>query len=420
MPNFIEKLNMKKILMFITLISTLQIVHSQDTKKVLFLGNSYTAANNLPNLISQMATNTGDVLIYDSNTPGGHRFMNHVSNNTTTNKINSDDWDFVILQAQSQETSFSQAQMEIELYPFASQLVNTIRTNYNCSQPLFYMTWGRENGDNNNCAFIPWVCTYEGMDDAIRSAYIFMAEENTSEVAPVGAIWRYLRANHPEIDLYTNDGSHPSLAGSYAAACAFYTMIFKKDPTLITWNSSLNETHANTIKLATKTIVYNIINDWDYTANFNYTIDDNYVTFTNDYPADSVSWNFGDGLNSVEDNPTHIYESIGDFEVILTITSCGRTHVVTKTVSITSLSINDYSFEKIVVYPNPALNELHIKGVNKSNLKAKLYNVLGQEIKSFIVIDNTTLSISDIENGTYFLKIFKNNNTSIIKRIIKQ
>ncbi|WP_425076378.1 T9SS type A sorting domain-containing protein [Psychroserpens sp. S379A] len=411
---------MKKILMFITLISTLQIVHSQDTKKVLFLGNSYTAANNLPNLISQMATNTGDVLIYDSNTPGGHRLMNHASNNTTTNKINSDDWDFVTLQAQSQETSFSQAQMEIELYPFASQLVNTIRTNYNCSQPLFYMTWGRENGDNNNCAFIPWVCTYEGMDDAIRSAYIFMAEENTSEVAPVGAIWRYLRTNHPEIDLYTNDGSHPSLAGSYAAACAFYTMIFKKDPTLITWNSSLNETHANTIKLATKTIVYNIINDWDYTANFNYTIDDNYVTFTNDYPADSVSWNFGDGLNSVEDNPTHIYESIGDFEVILTITSCGRTHVVTKTVSITSLSINDYSFEKIVVYPNPALNELHIKGINKSHLKAKLYNVLGQEIKSFMVIGNTTLSISDIENGTYFLKIFQNNNTSIIKRIIKQ
>lgn len=411
---------MKKILMFITLISTLQIAHSQDTKKVLFLGNSYTAANNLPNLISQMATNTGDVLIYDSNTPGGHRLMNHASNNTTTNKINSDDWDFVTLQAQSQETSFSQAQMEIELYPFASQLVNTIRTNYNCSQPLFYMTWGRENGDNNNCAFIPWVCTYEGMDDAIRSAYIFMAEENTSEVAPVGAIWRYLRANHPEIDLYSNDGSHPSLAGSYAAACAFYTMIFKKDPTLITWNSSLNETHANTIKLATKTIVYNIINDWDYTANFNYTIDDNYVTFTNDYPADSVSWNFGDGLNSVEDNPTHIYESIGDFEVVLTITSCGRTHVVTKTVSITSLSINDYSFEKIVVYPNPALNELHIKGVNKSNLKTKLYNVLGQEIKSFMVIGNTTLSISDIENGTYFLKIFQNNNTSIIKRIIKQ
>lgn len=420
MPNFIEKLSMKKILIFITLISTLQIVHSQDTKKVLFLGNSYTAANNLPNLISQMATNTGDVLIYDSNTPGGHRFMNHVNNNTTTNKINSDDWDFVTLQAQSQETSFSQAQMEIELYPFASQLVNTIRTNYNCSQPLFYMTWGRENGDNNNCAFIPWVCTYEGMDDAIRSAYIFMAEENTSEVAPVGAIWRYLRTNHPEIDLYTNDGSHPSLAGSYAAACAFYTMIFKKDPTLITWNSSLNVTHANTIKLATKTIVYNIINDWDYTANFNYTIDDNYVTFTNDYPADSVSWNFGDGLNSIEDNPTHIYESIGDFEVILTITSCGRTHVVTKTVSITSLSINDYSFEKIVVYPNPALNELHIKGVNKSHLKAKLYNVLGQEIKSFMVIGNTTLSISDIENGTYFLKIFQNNNTSIIKRIIKQ
>jgi hypothetical protein len=31
------------------------------------------------------------------------------------------------------------------------------------------MTWGRENGDAQNCEFVPWVCTYEGMADAIRN-----------------------------------------------------------------------------------------------------------------------------------------------------------------------------------------------------------------------------------------------------------
>lgn len=63
-------------------------VHCQTTKKVLFIGNSYTSANNLPLLIDEMANSTGDVLIHDANTPGGYRLMNHATNVTTLNKIN--------------------------------------------------------------------------------------------------------------------------------------------------------------------------------------------------------------------------------------------------------------------------------------------------------------------------------------------
>ncbi len=44
------------------------------TKRVLFLGNSYTDTNNLPGLIASAAQSTNDVLIHDSHTPGGFRF----------------------------------------------------------------------------------------------------------------------------------------------------------------------------------------------------------------------------------------------------------------------------------------------------------------------------------------------------------
>ena len=225
----------------------------QTTKKVLFIGNSYTDVNNLPAMVSNAAASTGDVLIYDSNLPGGSRFINHASNPTTLNKINSNTWDYVVLQAQSQETSLNESQMVTEVYPYATSLSNAIRANNECSQPLFYMTWGKENGDAGNCPYLPWVCTYAGMDDKIRETYITMAQQNNAELAPVGAVWRYLRTNHPSIGLYSSDSSHPSLAGSYAAACAFYAVIYKKDPTSITWNSTLTEAQATTIKLATKT-----------------------------------------------------------------------------------------------------------------------------------------------------------------------
>lgn len=95
-------------------------------------------------MISTMAVSTGDELIYDSNTPGGYRFMDHASSSTTLDKINANNWDYVVLQAQSQETSLSQAQMQTEVYPYAESLSNAIRANYACSQPMFYMTWGRE------------------------------------------------------------------------------------------------------------------------------------------------------------------------------------------------------------------------------------------------------------------------------------
>lgn len=86
------------------------------------------------------------------------------------------------------------------------------------------------------------------MDDVISETYTFMAESNDAELSPVGTVWRYLKENHPDIHLYSSDGSHPSLAGSYAAATAFYTMIYKKNPTEITWDASLNENQADIIK----------------------------------------------------------------------------------------------------------------------------------------------------------------------------
>ncbi|HLW15422.1 MAG TPA: T9SS type A sorting domain-containing protein [Flavobacteriaceae bacterium] len=418
---------MKPLLLFISIVLTSFSVHGQTTKKVLFLGNSYTAANNLPLMVSDMATSTGDLLLYSSYTPGGYRFLNHASDPTSLDKINSDNWDYVVLQGQSQETAFSQQQLESEVYPYAVSLSTAIRENNACSQPLFYMTWGRKEGDEINCQYAPWMCTYEGMDDAIKDTYLFMAESNDAELAAAGAVWRYIRENHPNIELYSSDGSHPSLAGSYSAATTFYTMIYKKDPTLISWDSNLTANEASLIRDATKTIVYDAISTWDFTENpmadFTKDIQNQVVSFTNessDY--DHLLWEFGDSNTSVESNPIHTYEESGIYTVSLTTTKCGKTDTKTKTLDITILSTEDFSVESIKIYPNPSSKHLNLNlGKTYKEITISISNLLGKTVlrTSRTNADTLILEVSSLAKGTYILKLEADGDTKM-KRIVRQ
>jgi len=404
------------------------IAQGQATKKVLFIGNSYTGVNNLPLLVQNIAIDMGDVLVYDSNTPGGFRLMNHATHTTTLNKINAQAWDYVVLQAQSQETSWSNAQMQTELYPYAAALSNAIRANNDCAQPMFYMTWGRENGDSSNCGSAPWVCTYEGMDDAIKNTYNFMAANNEAEVAPVGAVWRYIRTHYPTIDLYAADGSHPSLEGSYAAACVFYTMIYKKDPLGINWNSSLSTLDADRIKMATKNIVFDQMPTWDFTvnpakANYLEVVNGNQITITNTSDDfDSLLWDFGDGNTSTDLHPIHSYTAVGDYNISLTVYKCGKWDTMTKTVSIAQLTNNVALLEQIEIYPNPVKDKLSIS-LNSTyhNILLELYDLNG---KLMLTTNHTQgkdlkADMSRLSSGIYLMKLSTEGHTYISKILKK-
>lgn len=252
---------MKKL--FLLLFPVIAQAQVQQEINVLFLGNSYIATNNLPQLISQCAESINRTVTYASNTPGGHRFSDHLTNTTTRSLIAQGNWDFVVLQEQSQIPSFPPAQVEDQCFPFAAQLNDSILHYNDCAETVFYMTWGRENGDAQNCPNWPPVCTYEGMDDLLNERYRTMAENNQAILSPVGALWRSLRENHPEIELYSGDGSHPSVAGSYAAAVCFTSALFRIDPTEITYSAGLNGSTASLIREAAKEIVFDqLLEEW--------------------------------------------------------------------------------------------------------------------------------------------------------------
>lgn len=299
---------------------------AQLSYNVLFLGNSYTGVNNLPQIVHDVALSAGDTLVFDSYTPGGYQLIDHSTDPISQNKIMTGGWDYVVIQGQSQEpiTSYNQ-------FNNGGSALNNLVKQYNpCAITMPYMTWGRKNGDASNCVTFPVMCTYQGMDTTIRNRYLNLTAFINGEVSPVSVVWNYLRQNYPGIELYQADESHPSLEGSYAAACCFYATLFKKDPTLITYNFGLNASDASIIKNAVKTQVFDSLQLWDFKklpiSDFCYQIGSgiNEVIFspTNGVVKQTYCWDFGDGNTSFSPNPTHSYLTNGTYTVSLTTTNC--------------------------------------------------------------------------------------------------
>lgn len=391
---------------------------AQDSLRVLFIGNSYTYTNDLPNIIKNLAVSGGDTLIHQSSAPGGYTFQQHSSNSTTLALIQQGNWDYVVLQEQSQLPSFPDSDVETYTYPYAHILDSMIKVYSPCAETVFFMTWGRQNGDASNCATWPPVCTYAGMDSLLHLRYRNMADNNAATLAPAGAVWRYIRQQWPTFNLYSPDGSHPSAAGSFAAACAFYAVLYRKDPLLCSYNFGLATADADSIKMAAHRIVFDSLLYWnvgeyDPMANFGFEQgSSNFEMLFSDSSqfADSYFWDFGDGNTATTAAPTHTYSAVGNYDVTLIVGSCGRFDTLVKQLIISAPSANDGVFlnADFSIYPNPCVEQLTLAQHICSEGQWVLYNNLGQLLYLMPVAGQQIqrLDLSGQAPGIYHLSLF--------------
>ncbi len=372
-------------------------------------------------MVADAAASTGRTLSIGSHTPGGTTLSSHASNPTALSKITSEEWDYVVIQGQSQEPTFPDWQVAEQTYPYAKALCDSTRSNYACSQPVFYMTWGREEGDQANCDVLPAVCTYEGMDDLLALRYGIMAEDNDAFLSPVGALWRYIRTNHPDIALYTGDGSHPSNRGSYAAACSFYTVFFRADPTEISFDFNLDATIAQTIREACKLIVYDQLEAWnvgafDTQADFDYMQDGNTFSFTNlSSNATQYEWYFPNGQVSLEENPVYTFDPAFPAFVNFVASGC-NTDTLYMEIDLGSTNLNPLT-NGPVLYPNPTSGIVRLPD---ANLVRSLTFTDAATGRSHAMAVRNWLDISELPVGMYLIQISYKDGQTQEQKFLKQ
>lgn len=222
---------MKRLLAVVFVFSIPLFCLAQDQKNVLFLGNSYTYTHNVPNTTKLLAQSNGDILKFDSHTPGGYRLNQHATNTTSLQKIRNTNWDHVVLQDQSLTPAYNFS----GFYSGAKALIEEINNGSCTNNTILFMTWGRKNN-----ATYP----YKEMQKRTTDNYNKVADAFETEISPVGVAWKKVRDDKDPVNLYSGDGSHQSFAGTYLAACVFYATIFDKSPVGLAYRGSLSAADA--------------------------------------------------------------------------------------------------------------------------------------------------------------------------------
>lgn len=409
-----------KILVSIVFMFVLQTING-NSLKVLFLGNSHTFFNDLPQLTYELALSNGDTIVFESSTPSGctfgHPENGHLYNSASLALIDSLDWDYVILQEHSLFAVIDYYR-ETFMYPGARSLDSLIKLNNECTETIVQLIWGKKNG-GEHC--IGSNCTidfddFAHMQDSLTMEYLRLADSLSFTVAPAGEAWKHVIQNSDAIELFYQDESHPSLAGSYLNACVYYAVIFQKSPVGLTFTAGLESSTALLLQQAADEIVFGNPLLWNINGNipvagFEMMQIDNMVICTDTSEnADFYLWDFGDGTMDTLQNPVHTYTFPGTFVITQEASTLCQIDIATDTVVVdiinSSIPKNAGHDIKIVKGASPSIFNL-TSGSSKM-YQIDMYGLEGQLVYSEKLKNNHKhlINMRFLPAGLYILVIY--------------
>jgi len=193
-------------------------------KSVLFVGNSFTYYNNgvhdhLRDLLAAASSDDTPQPYLRIMTISGGTLAEHAGG--LRQRLDEQRWNIVVLQGYS-NGPITPGKAE----PFresARTYVREIREHG--AEPMFFMTWAYTDMPE--------------MTAQLDAAYTGIGAELGAPVIPVGRAFARALAQRPDLTLIIEDKKHPTLAGTYLAACTFYAALQHESPEGLSYTAGL-------------------------------------------------------------------------------------------------------------------------------------------------------------------------------------
>lgn len=198
---------------------------NEPAKKILFIGNSSTYYNDMPDMVEGLARAAGRNVDIQSITAPNYKLYQFASEGSVyytqiVNTLSSNRFDYVVVQDHRDVIIQTPAQTEdaiSKLLPFITA---------SGAELVLYETQADYAGKNfiiDNCSFF---LGHTEMQYYMTKNYFSVANNLNASIVPAGVNYTRCRKIYPEINLYAADMHHPSPAGSYLAACSLYATLF--------------------------------------------------------------------------------------------------------------------------------------------------------------------------------------------------
>ncbi|HSU17585.1 SGNH/GDSL hydrolase family protein [Longimicrobium sp.] len=185
-------------------------VVEEDGRGVLFVGNSLTYANDLPEMVRALALASGETLRVEMVANPDWSLEDHWNGGGARAAIRRGGWEVVVLQ----QGPSSLPESRTLLIDYARRFAGEIRAAG--ATPALYAVWPS--------------LSRSGDFDRATESYRLAAEEVDAMLFPAGEAWRAAWRADPGLQLYAADGLHPSVAGTYAAALVICAGLLHRSP----------------------------------------------------------------------------------------------------------------------------------------------------------------------------------------------
>ncbi|MGR3857244.1 PKD domain-containing protein [Chryseobacterium indologenes] len=392
-----------------------------QSDEVLFIGNSVTYFNDMPEIFKNIAASKGKNLAVTTHTPGGTGFVNHVDDPSLYQKIRSKNYKYVIMQPGTGESAGHS-------YPVAvtaergRKIRDSIRKYSPCSKIFLYeIPYGVPSANEYN--------TYFAFQQKIKDSITKMSNLMQVEMVPAGESARHYYNSSQDLALHGSyNDIHPGPKGSYLVAASMYSAIFQDHVFPSTFYNGLPQNTAENFQNIADLVFFNNPVQWNSNAfhlhsDFIAGINGTTVNFTN-HSANytSVSWNFGDGITDSSLNPVHQYTAPGSYTISLTVMKNSCAETFSKTITIGSLGTADMKVQpKLTFYPNPVKDFCHIK--SKEKIKdIMVYGMAQRKLSDWKNLHtyDIQLDFSTYSKGVYMISIlYENDRRESIKIMVK-